>query len=245
MSGHRFSHNRWRAINGKNSLLALMLALQALPTSAAEQSHRGHMGPSVQMPAAKTNTSGRVESTDKTAMAANRDMVSGTMAMGSMQGGEPGSDSRDPHAFADGFDFGPYQLTLADTQNFGSLLVDNLEAVRSDGNSSTAYDLQAWYGRSYDRLVLKAEGGIDGDQLEDARTELLWGHAIRPYWDGQIGLRYDSGEGPNRTWLGFGVQGLAPYWFEVDATAYVGENGRTALRLDASYDLLLTQKLIL
>ncbi|RLA10944.1 MAG: hypothetical protein DRQ52_10515, partial [Gammaproteobacteria bacterium] len=69
MSGHRFSHNRWRAINGKNSLLALMLALQALPTSAAEQSHRGHMGPSVQMPAAKTNTSGRVESTDKTAMA--------------------------------------------------------------------------------------------------------------------------------------------------------------------------------
>ena len=41
------------------------------------------------------------------------------------------------------------------------------------------------------------------------------------------------------------IQGLAPYWFEVGATAYLGGNGRTALRLGAEYDVLLTQKLIL
>jgi copper resistance protein B len=107
------------------------------------------------------------------------------------------------------------------------------------------YDLEAWYGRTYDRAVLKAEGDIDGGEIVEARTELLWGHAFAAFWDSQLGVRYDSGEGPNREWLAFGIEGLAPYWFDIEATAYLGESGRSALRLDASYDLLLTQKLVL
>ncbi len=83
-----------------------------------------------------------------------------------------------------------------------------------------------------------------GRRTYDARTELLWGHAVATYWDTQLGLRYESGMGPNRSWLAFDVQGIAPYWFEVDATAYVGEQGRTAVRVAAEYELLLTQKLI-
>ena len=55
----------------------------------------------------------------------------------------------------------------------------------------------------------------------------------------------DNGEGPDRQWLAFGVQGLAPYWFDLEATAYVGSGGRTALRLKGSYQLRLTQRLIL
>ena len=98
---------------------------------------------------------------------------------------------------------------------------------------------------TYDRAVLKAEGEVDGGKFEEARTELLWGHAVAPFWDAQLGVRYDSGVGPNRRWLAFGIQGLAPYWFEVDAAIYIGDEGRTALRLDAEYELLLTQKLIL
>lgn len=167
------------------------------------------------------------------------------MGMGSMQGGSPPPDARDPHAYSGGYDFGPLKLRLADEHSLGSLLVENLEAVRSDGDTSTAYDVQAWYGRTYDRAVLKAEGAIDGGELEEARAELLWGHALASYWDAQLGVRHDSGEGPNRGWVAFGVQGLAPYWFEVEATGYLGDEGRSALRLDASYELLLTQKLIL
>ena len=172
----------------------------------------------------------------------------GGMDMGfmSMQGGSPPPDARDPHAYSDGYGFGPLpKLRMADEHNFGSLLIDRLESVRARDNSSTAYDLQAWYGRDYDRAVLKAEGEIDGGKFQDARTELLWGHAVATYWDTQLGVRYDSGVGPDRKWLAFGVQGLAPYWFEVEAVAYVGESGRTALRLGAEYELLLTQKLIL
>ncbi len=168
-----------------------------------------------------------------------------SMDMGSMQGGSAPADARDPHAYAGGQDFGPYPLHLGDTQSFTSLLVENFEVARSDGSSSGAYDLQGSYGRTYDRAVLKAEGDFASGQIEEARSELLWGHAIASYWDTQLGVRYDSGDGPNRSWLAFGVQGLAPYWFEVEATGYVGEHGRTALRLDAFYELLFTQKLIL
>lgn len=166
-------------------------------------------------------------------------------SMGSMQGGSAPSDARDPHAYSNGYDFGPLELRMADRKNFSALLVDNLEVMRTKDKTFAEYDLQAWYGRTYDRVVLKAEGEADDGKLEDARTELLWGHAVATYWDTQLGVRYDSGENPGRSWLAFGIQGLAPYWFEVDAAAYVGEEGRSALRLEAEYELLLTQKLIL
>lgn len=175
------------------------------------------------------------------------------MNHGAMQSGSAPADARDPHAFSGGYTLesgpydlpGPRQLRLADEQNFASLLVDRLEAVRTSDTTSTAYDLQAWYGRDYDRAVLKAEGDYDNGELEESSTELLWGHAVAAFWDTQLGLRYDGGKGPDRAWLAFGIQGLAPYWFEVDATAYIGEQGRTALNLEAEYELLLTQKLIL
>ena len=108
-----------------------------------------------------------------------------------------------------------------------------------------SYDLQGFVGKDYDKLVLKAEGEVDEGKIHEARTEMLWGHALDTYWNTQLGVRYDSGDVPSRSWLALGVQGLAPYWFEVDATAYVGEQGRTALRLSAEYELLITQKLIL
>lgn len=169
-----------------------------------------------------------------------------------MQGGSAPADARDPHAYSGGFTLqsvpyaleGTPRLRLADEMPFGSVLFDNLEAVRSGGNNSGAYDVLARFGRDYDKLVLKAEGEVASGKLQDARTEALWSHAISTFWDTQLGVRHDSGVGPNRTWLAFGVQGLAPYWFEVDAAAYVGSGGRTALRLGAEYELLVTQRLI-
>jgi len=47
------------------------------------------------------------------------------------------------------------------------------------------------------------------------------------------------------TWAAIGVQGLAPYWFELEATVYVGESGRTQARLEVEYELLLTNRLVL
>ena len=168
------------------------------------------------------------------------------MSHGSIQGGTAPADARDPHAYSDGFDFGPIARPhMGDEHYFGSVLIDRLEVVRSSDNTSAAYAVQAWYGRDYDRAVLKAEGDIDNSKVQEARTQLLWGHAVTAYWNTQLGLRHDSGEEPGRTWLAFGFQGLTPYWFELNATGYVGEQGRFALNLEAEYELLITQKLIL
>jgi len=170
------------------------------------------------------------------------------------QGGTAPADARDPHVYSGGFtlESGPYalpgtrQLRLADEHNFGALTFNRLERVYTKDGTAAAYDAQAWFGRDYDRLVIKAEGEGSQGKLHEARTEVLWGHAIAPFWDTQLGLRYDSGgTAPQRTWLALGVQGLAPYWFEVDAAAYIGDNGRTAFRLGGEYEILLTQKLIL
>jgi len=165
---------------------------------------------------------------------------------GSMQDGSAPPDARDPHAYSGGLVHGPdRQLKMADEHNYYSILVDRLEAARTRDRTTGQYELQARYGRDYDRLVLKAEGETYDGRSEEANTELLWGHAVAAYWDTQLGVRYDSGEGPNRRWLAVGIQGLAPYWFEVDIAAYLGEEGRSALRLDVEYELLITQKLIL
>jgi copper resistance protein B len=170
----------------------------------------------------------------------------GGMDHGSMQGGSAPPDARDPHAYSGGYDFGPITPPhMGDVHNFYGLLVDRLERVRTRENSSTEYDLQAWYGRDYDRAVLKAEGEIDDGEHHELSTELLWSHAVAAYWNTQLGVRHDGGIEPSRTWLAFGAQGLAPYWFEVDITGYVGEHGRTALSIEAEYELLLTQKLVL
>ena len=171
-----------------------------------------------------------------------------------MQGGSAPPDARDPNAYSGGYtlESGPYALPgprllrLADEHLFGTVLVDRLEWAHSSDGGSGDYDATTWFGNSYDRLVIKAEGEVARSELVHARTELLWGHAIASYWDAQLGVRNDSGKGlTSRNWLAFGVQGLAPYWFEVDVTGYVGNDGRTALRASGEYELLLTQQLIL
>lgn len=154
---------------------------------------------------------------------------------------------RDPHAYSGDYAFGKNVARpgMAHEITTFAFFMNRLEQRFYQGDVSTEYDIYAWYGKDYQRLVLKAEGEVNDSRLEEARTELLWSTALYSFWDGQIGIRQDSGEGPNRTWLAAGLQGLAPYWFEVDATAYLSDSGRAALRFEADYELLLTQKWVL
>ena len=82
-------------------------------------------------------------------------------------------------------------------------------------------------------------------KLGATRTEALWDRSFATYWSSQVGVRHDFGEGPGRNWAALGVQGLAPYWFEAQATFYVGDSGRTAARAELDYELLITQRLVL
>jgi copper resistance protein B len=202
----------------------------------AADTHAGHAMP---MPSASTVPAGTADNAGSPAAPAM------SVDIAAMQRGAPPSDARDPNAYSEGQTFGAMRPKMEDSSNFAALRVDNLEATRVESHTLVPYDLEAWYGRTFDRGVLKSEGDIEGGKLTEARTELLWSHAFAAFWDRQLGLRYDSGEGPDRRWLAFGVEGLSPYKFELEATAYVGESGRTALRFDGSRELLITQKLIL
>ena len=163
-----------------------------------------------------------------------------------MPAGAAAGELRDPDAYSDGYDFDPkLRLRLNDETRFGLLAADRLERQWGRDDTSTAYELKAWYGADYDRVWFKGEGEVAAGRFQTARTELLWGHAIAPFWDAQLGVRHDGGAGPSRAWLAFGVEGIAPYWFDIEPTLYLGESGRTRARLEVQYDLLLTQKLIL
>ena len=79
----------------------------------------------------------------------------------------------------------------------------------------------------------------------ESELQALFSQAVAPYWDFQVGLRKDFLPTPNRNWAVIGFQGLAPYFFEIDAALFIGKGGRTALRLAAEYELLFTQRFIL
>jgi copper resistance protein B len=174
---------------------------------------------------------------------ASGDGMSG-MAMGAMQGGKAPADARSPD-YSDGVGYGDRSGMDMVPPKVGRLLLDNLEAVHGRNANGQAWELQAWYGGDTDKLWLRSEGERSAGRLEDGSAEVLWNHLMATYWSTQLGIRRDIGVGPGRTWAAFGVEGLAPYFFDVEATAYGGQSGRTAARFRVTYDVLFTQRLIL
>jgi copper resistance protein B len=136
-------------------------------------------------------------------------------------------------------------MAMDDTDPYGKVLFDELDWRAAEGADALAWDAQAFYGTDYNKLWFKADGERVGGTTEEARTELLWDRIFSRWWSTQAGVRHDFNEGPSRNWIALGVQGLAPYFFELEATAYFGEAGRTAARLSAEYEILFTQRLIL
>ncbi|TCV92740.1 copper resistance protein B [Luteibacter rhizovicinus] len=173
------------------------------------------------------------------------DMDMGGMSMAPMQGGKAPADARSPD-YSDGLVHSPMKhMDMDDSAPVGMLMIDQLESWAGRDDHGQRWEAQGWYGGDTNRLWVRTEGERARGSLEDADIEALWSHAIATFWNTQLGARHDFGEGPGRTWAAFGVQGLAPYWFELEATAYAGQGGRTAARVRAEYEVLFTQRLIL
>jgi copper resistance protein B len=119
------------------------------------------------------------------------------------------------------------------------------DRVEWQAEGDAGWDSTSWIGRDRGRVWLRSEGRAEGGRLEDADVHLLYGHAFARWWDVVGGIRQDFRPGPAQTWAAIGIQGLAPYWFEVEATAYIGAGGRTAARFEIEYDLLLTNRAVL
>jgi copper resistance protein B len=167
------------------------------------------------------------------------------MTMGPMQGGKAPPNARSPD-YSDGETHGPMMgMEMTDNASIGMLLIDQLEVFHGSAANGQAWEAEGWYGNDIDKLWLRTEGERSAGKLEDADLEAFWNRNVTAFWSTQLGLRHDFGEGPSRTWAAVGVQGMSAYWFELEATAYVGASGRSAARLRAEYELPLTQRLFL
>lgn len=125
-----------------------------------------------------------------------------------------------------------------------TLWIDQLEHRQSGDEDVQVLESDLWIGRDLDKVWFKIDGEKE-DEEDTLEVQALYSKAIAPYWDLQAGIRHDFEPGPERTWGVLGLQGLAPYFFEVDTALYLGESGRTALGLELEYELHLTQRLIL
>ncbi len=139
-----------------------------------------------------------------------------------------------------------FAAEMNDDPLLSKVMVTQFESRLTDFSDPVAVlDAQAWIGKDLNKLWLKTDLEFDGDATEEAEFQALYSRAIAPYWDVQVGWRTDIRPEPNRNWAVIGFQGLAPYWFELEANVFIGDNGRTSARLEAEYEILLTQKLIL
>jgi copper resistance protein B len=124
-------------------------------------------------------------------------------------------------------------------------LFDQLEWQSTDEGNGINLDAKGWAGGDRNRLWLRAEGSGEDGRVGDAQAHVLYGRPFARWWDVVGGIRQDFRPGPAQTWAAFGVQGLSPYRFEIEATAYIGAAGRTHARFEVEYELLVTNRLVL
>jgi copper resistance protein B len=145
------------------------------------------------------------------------------------------------------------QVNLGDVQPvmgegiYAHALFNQFEDRWSGRNQQFRYEGEAWAGTDLNKLWVKSEGIATGNgRFTDNQNEFLYSRAVSTFWNLQAGMRVDLNSGVDtRTWAAFGVEGLSLYFFELSATGYVSDQGRFAAKVEAFYDLLITQRLIL
>lgn len=112
----------------------------------------------------------------------------------------------------------------------------------SDDDDLLALGAQFWSGYDRNRFWAKTDIEQTDGETEEAELQLLYSRAISSYWNFQTGIRRDFHPEPAINWGVVGFQGLAPYFFDVETALFIGEQGRTALRVSAEYELPITQR---
>ena len=138
-------------------------------------------------------------------------------------------------------------VPVHDNQIFAMVQADRFEYQAREGSDLLLWDMQAWIGSDYNKIYLESEGEylLDPEEFEEIEIELFYSRNVATFWDLRAGLRHDFKPDPDRTFAAFGVQGMAPYEFEIDATAYLSEDGDVSATVEAEYHILLSQRIIL
>jgi copper resistance protein B len=140
------------------------------------------------------------------------------------------------------------EAPVDDNTMFWHVLLDQFEGRNNGPGTNFRWDGEAWAGTDYNKLWLRSEGFLHGNEkVSDGDLEVLYDRPIPflRYFDWQIGLRYDVDSNPQRLWGAVGIEGLAPEFFGTELTLYARDAGHFAARYTGWYDILLTNRLIL
>ncbi|MCM5705148.1 copper resistance protein B [Larsenimonas salina] len=134
-----------------------------------------------------------------------------------------------------------------DKAAYHTVRLDRLEHQGTGDREAYVWDAEAWWGNDRHRLWLKTEG--EGDwrtgERDHAEVQALYNRMWDDFWDVQVGLRHDIDPHPSRSYGVFGLQGLAPYGIDTEASLFVSERGDTSARLELEYEWLITQRWVL
>ncbi len=122
-------------------------------------------------------------------------------------------------------------------------LVEEADITRFDGKLVANWEVQGWIGSDVNKFWWRTEGETKGPRLEQSEFQALYSRNIAMFFDAQVGLRHDI-QPDARTYAVVGVQGLAPLFFETEAHAFFGFKGDVLLRLRQSFDLRMTNRLV-
>lgn len=128
---------------------------------------------------------------------------------------------------------------------FGSRLMASVAEYKTGSSDGYRWDLEGWWGGDLNRFVVKTEGEGEGDTVEAAEIQALYSRAVGRYTDLQVGVRHDLEPGPSKTYAVLGFETLMPYWVDAEGAVFLSEDGDLRARLEASWDLRLTQRLVL
>ncbi len=126
--------------------------------------------------------------------------------------------------------------------------VSELEYLPNEADGALEWDIDAWIGRDLYKVWLKTSGEYADSEVEQANIELVYSRAVYTTWDQQFGIRHDlepDDNGEARNWLSFGYIGTAPYYVNVDARIFVGEESSTQLLIELEKEIMLTQEWVL
>lgn len=118
-----------------------------------------------------------------------------------------------------------------------------IEATQTAGESALSWSATGWYGGDHHRAWWRTLGDRTGSRYTAAEAQLLYGRYVRTFWDVVVGYRRDF-EPAGANYLVVGIQGIAPYGFDVEGTAFVSDHGQVSIRTQFGVDMLWTQRLL-
>ena len=137
-------------------------------------------------------------------------------------------------------------------QIYTAVRLDQRWRSSADGDAEFISDNELRIGTDEHKLIAQLEAEKAESQSAEYDTKLLYSHMLSDFWDVQAGLGYqrhnievnDQEKKQSHVNAVFGIQGLAPYFFETSAYLSVAKDDYMTLNFDAERDFLITQKLI-